>query len=111
MSESQYGIMGMLNLFGTVSGKDIFEQSWMLGRPDAVEQDHAGFRLGRARRRWLAPDRRWSQRVPLRPQHVEGKRGGRARRVRCRAGGGVKSFLLALIARTRHDVPGSRSKF
>lgn len=59
----------------------------------------------------MAPDRRWSQRIPLRPQHVEGKGRGRAGRFDTDQVEEVKSFLRALIARTRSVAPGLRSNF
>jgi len=112
MSESQYGIMGMLNLFGTVSGKDIFEQSWMLGRPDSIEQDledmrasgwveldAAGWRLTQGGRSVFL-----SVLSMLRAREEDVLAGFDAEQVE-----EVKSFLRALIARTRNDVTGSRS--
>ena len=114
MSESQYGIMGMLNLFGTVSGKDIFEQSWMLGRPDAAEQDLEDMRASG-----------WVQLEAAGWRLTEGGRSLflsvlsmlRAREEDVLAGFDtdqveeVKGFLRALIAITRSVAPGLRSNF
>jgi len=114
MSEGQYGIMGMLNLFGTVSGKDIFEQSWMLGRPHAVEQDLEDMRaFGRVEvdaAGWRLTESSCSVFLSvlsmLRAREEDVLAEFDTEQVE-----EVKGFLRALIAITRSDVPGSRSNF
>jgi len=111
MSESQYAIMGLLNLSGTVSGKDT-EQSAMLGRPEAVEQDLEDMRASG----WVELETSgWRLTDDGRSVFLSVLSRLRAREEDVLAGFDaeqveeVKSFLRALIARTSEDVPSLAS--